>query len=98
VLWKETNEAIGDLSRLTNRPDDARYFSDQPRQLLDRLRAGQRRKPAGLLPRIEAKASEGRDHAQGNSIDLVPDCCEQKFVQIGAQWAEGPAQCHYAEA
>jgi hypothetical protein len=51
---------------------------------------------ACLLPRIEAETRQGRDHAQRNSIDLVADRSEQKFVQIGPQGAEERAQCHRA--
>lgn len=35
-------------------------------------------------------ANESRDHAQGNPIDFLVDCGEQKLVEIRAQWAERP--------
>jgi hypothetical protein len=50
--------------------------------LLDRPAVAQRRQPSSLLPRIKAEASQARDHAQRNSIDLVSDRRKRKYIAV----------------
>lgn len=89
---QQSDEPIGNLSCFSQGTGIARYFGDQPRQLLSGFAFAQRRKAASLFPGIQAKPGESREYAERNSIDLIADRCEQKTIEVGPQWAKGMAQ------
>src|SRR3954468_3068786 len=98
VLRQKIDQAAGDFPGLTQCAGTSGKFRNEPCQLLDRLTMAQRRKPACLLPGIEAQTRQSRYHAQRHSIDLVADRREQKLVEIGSQRTERAVQCHRAAA
>jgi hypothetical protein len=64
VFRQKTDQMACDFPGLFERSEGARQFRDQPRHLLDRLAAAQRRQPARFLPRIETEPNQGRNHAE----------------------------------